>query len=265
MDVIPGRKTKLRALWMKWVDFKCFTNHKRISAPIFFHHLLLLNIWNKRLFLLFSSPIVCNNNLCILSANARKEKKMSFASSACQKVCTRQKGFDNQLSLTSQRVLYFLQEVFVFLVHDTMDFWPSVTTRGTNCLFGVINLNQCPQMWLCVVRLCVQLVLRGWWCGEGMEAPEYLDLDEIDFSDDAVVGFFPQTILHLFFLTVNVCVWNLQNKMCVHQGFPQVFSPQSSHLLIFTSLSASSPLSADGINSTLNITALHSCRTAVCN
>lgn len=61
-----------------------------------------------------------------------------------------------------------------------------------------------------------------------MEAPEYLDLDEIDFSDDAVVSF-------------------------PHR--PDLQIPQS----------ACRPPSADGINSSLNITTLHSCRTAVCN
>lgn len=61
-----------------------------------------------------------------------------------------------------------------------------------------------------------------------MEAPEYLDLDEIDFSDDAVVSY-------------------------THRPGLQVRR------------SACPPPSADGINSSLNITALHSCPTAVCN
>lgn len=61
-----------------------------------------------------------------------------------------------------------------------------------------------------------------------MEAPEYLDLDEIDFSDDAAVSF-------------------------THVPDLQISQP------------ACPPLSADGINSSLNITTLHSCRTAVCN
>lgn len=64
-----------------------------------------------------------------------------------------------------------------------------------------------------------------------MEAPEYLDLDEIDFSDDAVVSFKDKPADQIMqnsnsALNFFVIFWvlNLQFKMCVRKEFPQAFS-----------------------------------------
>lgn len=55
--------------------------------------------------------------------------------------------------------------------------------RLDRCWVGVFFRGQATD-WNC----CVCSWLWGWRCGGNMEPPEYLDLDEIDFSEDSVVG-----------------------------------------------------------------------------